>query len=82
MNVQVRRQVSQEQVVDMTWRKGSGDRATDMLNIPPILSQLLRCQITEVGNMAPPEDHRDMALCNCPSLQESFAGAPTMEGPV
>ena len=81
MNVQVRHQVAQEQIVDMTGRKGSADRATDMLNIPPVLRQLLRCQITEVGNVAPPEDHRCVARRNRPSLQESLAGAPAIEGP-
>jgi hypothetical protein len=42
MNVKVRRQVAQKQIVDMTRREGSADRATDMLNIPPILRQFLQ----------------------------------------
>ena len=58
MNVKVRCQVAQEQIVDMTRREGSADRATDMLNIPPVLRQFLRFKITEVGDMPTPEDHR------------------------
>ena len=46
MNVKVRRQIAQEQIVDMARRKGSVDRPTDMLNIPPVMRQLLGCQIT------------------------------------
>jgi hypothetical protein len=64
MNVQVRRQVAQEQIVDMTRRKGSADRAADMLNIPPVLRQLLRCQITQVGDVPTPEDHRCVPRSN------------------
>ena len=69
MNVKVRRQVAQEHIVDMTRLEGSADRATDMLNIPPVKRQLLRCQITQVGDMPAAEDHRCMPRCNRPSFQ-------------
>jgi len=82
MNVQVRGQIAQEQVVDVTGRKGAADRATDVLNIPPVLRQLLRRQITQVGDVATPEDHRCVSGRNRPSLQESLADAPAIEGPV
>ena len=42
MNVKVRHDVAQEHVVDVTGRKGPADRATDMLNIPPVNRQFLR----------------------------------------
>jgi hypothetical protein len=82
MNVQVRHDVAEEHVVDMTGREGAADRATHMLNISPVLRQLLRCQITEVGDVPTPEDHRCVPHSNRPSLQEGLAGAPTIEGPV
>jgi hypothetical protein len=53
----------------MTRREGSVDRATDMLNVPPVMRQLLRCQITEVGDMPAAEDHRRMPCSNRPSFQ-------------
>jgi hypothetical protein len=53
----------------MTRREGSADRATDMLNIPPVLRQFLRFQITEVGDMPTPEDHRYMPRSNRPWFQ-------------
>ena len=69
MNVEVRRQVAQKQIVDMTRREGSADRATDMLNIPPVVRELLRCQVGEVGDMPTPEDHRHMPRSNRSSFQ-------------
>jgi hypothetical protein len=53
MNVKVRRQVAQEQIVDMTRLERSADGATDMLNIPPVKRQLLRCQITRSATCRP-----------------------------
>lgn len=81
MNVKVRRQVAQEQVVDMTRREGAADRATDMLNIPPVLRQFLGCQITKVRDMPTPEDHRNMPRRNRVWFQQSLAGTSAVEGP-
>jgi hypothetical protein len=53
----------------MTRREGSVDRATDMLNIPPVMRQLLRGQITQVGDMPAAEDHRRMPRSNRSSFQ-------------
>ena len=69
MNVKVRHPVAQEQIVDMTRREGSADRATDMLNIPPILRQFLQGQITQVGDVPTAEDHGCMPPSNRPSFQ-------------
>ena len=56
MNVKVRNDVTQDQIVDMTRRERPADRATDMLNVPPVLRQFLGCQITQFGDMPAPED--------------------------
>jgi hypothetical protein len=53
----------------MTRRKGSGDRASDMLNIPPVIGQFLRGQNTQVGDMTASEDHRRMPGSNRSSFQ-------------
>lgn len=81
MHVEVRRQIAQEQIVDMTRREGAADGATDVLNIPPVKRQFLRRQITQVGDMPAAEDHRRMPQCNRPSFQQGLAGAPAIEGP-
>jgi hypothetical protein len=64
MHVKMRRQVPQKQIVQMTRREDSTDCATDMLNIPPVVGEFLRCQITEVGDMPTPEDHCDVSRRN------------------
>jgi hypothetical protein len=69
MNVKVRRQIAQEHIVDMTRLEGAADRATDMLNIPPVKRQLRRCQITQVGDVPAAEDYRRMPRSNRPSFQ-------------
>ena len=82
MHVQVRRQVAEKQVVDVTGRKGPADCATDMLNITPVVGQLLRCQIAQIGDVPASEHHRCVPCRNRPLLQERLAGAPAVERPV
>jgi hypothetical protein len=80
MNVKMRHQVAQEQIVDVTRREGFADRATHMLNISPVQGQLLRRQIAQVGDMPAAEDHRHMPRSDRMSFQQSLARAPAIEG--
>ena len=44
----------------MTRLEGPVDRATDVLNITPVMRELLECQVTEVGDVRP---RKTTAVC-------------------
>jgi hypothetical protein len=69
MNVKVRHEITQQHKVEMARREGLVDRATDVLNIPPVLRQFLRGQITEIGDVPRAENHRNVAVGNRSSFE-------------
>ena len=81
MNVEVRHDIPEQQIVHMTGLEHAFDGPSDILNVRPVIGELVRRKIGEGRDMAAPKHHCHMALSYGVPFEKSLADPAAMEGP-
>ena len=81
MNVEVRHDIPEQQIVHMTGLENAFDGPSDILNVRPVIGELVRRKISEGRDMAAPKHHGHMALSDGVPFEKSLADSAAMKGP-
>ena len=80
MNVEVRHDIAEQQVVDMTRLEHAFDGPSDVLNVRPIIGELVWRKIGEGRDMSAPKHYCHMAVSYRAPFEKSLADWATVEG--
>lgn len=81
MNVEVRHDIPEQQIVHMTGLEDAFDGPSDILNVRPVIGELVRRKISEGRDMAAPKHHCHMALGYGVPFEKGLADSAAMKGP-
>ena len=79
MNMEVRHDVPEQQVIDMTRPEHALDRSPDILNVRPVLRKFVGREISERRDMAAPKHHGHMPDSDGAPLEKSLADSAAVE---
>ena len=82
MNVEVRHDIAEQQIVDMTRLEHAFNGPADVLNVRPVIGKFVRCKIREGRDMAQPKPTATWPISYGVPFEQSLADAAAMEGPV
>jgi len=80
MNVEVRHDIAEQQIVDMTRPENAFDRPSDGLNVRPVVGDLVWRKIDEGRDMSAPKHHCHMAGSYGVPFKKSLADSAPVEG--
>jgi hypothetical protein len=80
MNVKVRHDVSEQQIVDMARLENAFDGSSDILNVRPVIGELVWRKIGEGRDMSAPKHHCHMAVRYGIPFEKSLADSAAVEG--
>ena len=80
MNVEVRHDVPEQQIVDMTRLENALDGPPDVLNVRPVIGELVWRKIGEGRDMSGPKHHCHMAVSYGVPFKKSLADSAAVEG--
>ena len=80
MNVEVRHDIAEQQIVDMTRLENAFDGPSDVLNVRPVIGEFVWRKISEGRDMPAPKHHCHMAGSYGVPLKESLADTAAVEG--
>ncbi len=80
MNMEVRHDIAEQQIVDMTRLEYVFDSPSDILNVRPVMGELVWCKIGEGRDMSAPKHHCHMAGSYSLPFNKSLADSAAVEG--
>jgi hypothetical protein len=80
MNMEVRHDIAEEQIVDVTRLEHVFDGPPDILNVCPVLGELVWRKIGEGRDMSAPKHHCHMAGRYGVPFKKSLADSAAVEG--
>jgi hypothetical protein len=81
VNVEVRHDIAEQQIVDMTRLEHTFDGPSDLLYVRPIFGELAWRKIGEGRDVSAPKHHRHMAVSDGVPFKKSLADPTAVEGP-
>ena len=82
MNVKVRHDVAEQQIVDMTRFENAFNRPSYVLNVRPVVGEFVWRKIGEGCDVSPPKHNCHMAGRYGVPFQKSLADSAAVEGPI
>src|SRR5262249_6833896 len=79
VHMEVRDDITEQLVVDMTRLANAFDGASDILNVQPIISEFVRSKICEGRDMSTPKHHCRVAGRDSMAFEKSFADSAAVE---
>jgi hypothetical protein len=80
MNMEMRHDIAEQQIVDMTGLENAFDGPSDVLNVRPVISELVWRKISEGRDMSAPKHDCHMAGSYCVPFKKSLADSAAVEG--
>jgi hypothetical protein len=79
VNVQVRRDIAQEQVVHVTRHEGPFDGSPDILDVPPVVRELVDRKMGEVGDVSTPKNNGHVPFGDGVPFEDRLADPAAVE---
>jgi len=81
VNVEVRDDIAEQQVVHMTRLENVLDSPPDILNVRPVMGEFVWSEVGEIGSMPLAKNDSHMARCYGMPFKKRLADSTAMEGP-